>query len=433
MMELDISGQDPCVLKVDNVSKKYCVSLRQLRRYGFRDIIKAMFGMSNSDETLRHGEFWAVHDVSFSMKKGESLGLIGLNGAGKSTLLKMIKGLIVPDAGKISIKGEVGALIELGAGFHPMLSGRENIFIKGALLGKSKEEMESVYEEIVEFAELGDFIEAPLKSYSSGMHVRLGFAIAIFMEPDILLLDEVLAVGDFKFRQKCLDKINQLKELTSTIFVSHSMDTVSLFCDKAIVLEKGGITYQGDANDAIKYYMSEIEKSDKNKSQSAEKVDVKPFYGDLYYNKDKIADVNHYWADSNFKPIETAQTGDEINMVILFQLKATPKRNLVVGVPIWDIDGMLITGLATDTDQIELTGDSNGRYELILNFKDLVFNPNQYVAVVAVVDGIEFYYRGLNKKLTVYNYKRNFGYVTANHKWLIGPKKNRKAGKTETL
>ena len=139
------------------------------------------------------------------MNRGESLGLIGLNGAGKSTLLKMIKGLIMPDTGEIKIKGEVGALIELGAGFHPMLSGRENIYIKGALLGKSKDKMEEIYEDIINFAELGSFIDAPLKSYSSGMHVRLGFAIAIFMEPDILLLDEVLAVGDFKFRQKCLD------------------------------------------------------------------------------------------------------------------------------------------------------------------------------------------------------------------------------------
>jgi lipopolysaccharide transport system ATP-binding protein len=419
-MGLDISGQDPCVLEVDNVSKKYCVDLRQLRRYGLHDIVKVMLGIRNSNETLRPGEFWAVHNVSFSMKKGESLGLIGLNGAGKSTLLKMIKGLIIPDAGKISIKGEVGALIELGAGFHPMLSGRENIFIKGALLGKSKEEMDAVYEKIVEFAELGDFIEAPLKSYSSGMHVRLGFAIAIFMKPDILLLDEVLAVGDFKFRQKCLEKINRIKETTATIFVSHSMDTISLFCAKAIVLEKGRIAFSGEADEAIQFYISEIEEKKAIVKKQKDLHVKKMNFGDLYENINKIVDIEHYWADSDLNEIDEAQTGQEVNIVIRFKLTDKPMDNLIVGVPIWNVEGTLITGIATDMDKTELIGDSENRYNVILNFKELALNPNEYIAVVAVSDGLEFYYRGLiKKKLVVRNYNRHFGFVSPAYNWII--------------
>lgn len=418
-MNFELQKMEDNVLSVKNVSKKYCYNLKYARKYGLKDVLKALVNKRNHGSELRKGEFWALNNVSFAMKKGESIGLIGLNGAGKSTLLKMIKGLIMPDIGEINIVGEVGALIELGAGFHPMLSGRENIFVKGALLGKSKDEMNEKFREIVDFAELNSFIDAPLKSYSSGMHVRLGFAVAIFMQPDILLLDEVLAVGDFKFRQKCLDKVNQLKEMTSTIFVSHSMNTVSLFCEKAIVLEKGKIVFEGKTDDAIKYYLDEVETNGKKKNETIKEKIVKPFYGDLYNNLNKIKNVEHYWADKDYNRIASAETGDDINLVIRFELLTKTKRNLVIGVPIWNQNGVLITGLATDYDKIELKGDQFKQYEIILNFNDLAFNPNEYIAIIAIVDGVEFLYRGLNDPLTVTNYRRNFGFVTANHKWVI--------------
>jgi ABC-type polysaccharide/polyol phosphate transport system ATPase subunit len=362
-----------------------------------------------------------VRNVSLSLKRGKTLGIIGLNGSGKSTILKMINGLYMPDVGEIRIKGTVGALIELGAGFHPMLTGRENVFVKGALLGKSKEEMDEIYQGIVDFAELGEFINSPIKTYSSGMHVRLGFAVAVHINPDILLMDEVLAVGDFRFQQKCMDKINQMRERSSTIFVSHSMGYVSLFCDWVVVLDKGMIAYEGHPEDAIKFYMSEIEEKDKKKKQPSQKVtkDIRPFYGNLFLNEEKICNIDHYWADEDLNKIDCAETGSEVNIVIKFQLKASPRKLFTVGIPIWDKQGNYITGIATDMDGIELRGNENNNYHLLLNFPELTFNPNEYISVIAIHDGLEFYYRGLNTTLTVQNYKRHFGFITVSHKWIV--------------
>jgi ABC-type polysaccharide/polyol phosphate transport system ATPase subunit len=420
---LESALTDPSiVLELDEVSKKFFYNLSYTRKWGFREIIRAGFGKDQQNGDLRKSEFWAVRNVSFQLQRGKTLGIIGLNGSGKSTILKMINGLYMPDQGQIRIKGNVGALIELGTGFHPMLTGRENIYIKGALLGKSKEEMDEIYQQIADFAELGEFINSPIKTYSSGMHVRLGFAVAVHIDPDILLMDEVLSVGDFQFRQKCMDKINYLRERTSTIFVSHSMGDISLFCDWVIVLDKGMIAFEGKADDAIKFYMYDVEEKNNKKKQPVKQKtqDIKPFYGDLFINEKKICDIEHYWADKDLKKIDHAETGSEVNIVIKFRLKRKPRKDLVVGIPIWDKKGTLITGIATDMDQIELVGDNENRYELILHFKELSFNPNEYVSTMAVVDGLEYYYRGINNTLAVTNYKRNFGFFTANHRWIIG-------------
>ena len=419
---LESSLADPSiVLELDRVSKKFCYNLANTRKYGLREIVRAGFGKTHQNGDLRKGEFWAVRNVSCRLKRGKTLGIIGLNGSGKSTILKMINGLYMPDQGEIRIKGTVGALIELGAGFHPMLTGRENIFTKGALLGKSKEEMDELYQQIVDFAELGEFINSPIKTYSSGMHIRLGFAVAVHINPDILLMDEVFAVGDFRFRQKCMDKINQMREHTTTIFVSHSMGTVSLFCDWVLVLDKGVIAYDGQPEDAIKFYMSEIEDKNNKKKHPPQKLtkDIRPFYGDLFLNEEKISNIQHYWADKDLNKIDSAETGAEVNVVVKFQLKERPRKQLTVGIPIWDKDGNYITGIATDMDKIKLKGDESNYYHVILNFPELPFNPNEYISVVAIHDGLEFYYRGLNTTLTVQNYKRYFGLITAAHKWIV--------------
>jgi len=192
------------LIRVENVSKKFCRSLKKSLWYGMRDLSKEVLGRRHGgDGELRPDEFWSVNDVSFELKRGECLGLIGPNGAGKSTLLKMLNGLIKPDQGRIEMRGRVGALIELGAGFNPILSGRENIYVNGSVLGLAKEEIDQKLDEIIEFSELDEFIDSPVQNYSSGMKVRLGFAVAAHMKPDILLIDEVLAVGDIGFRTKC--------------------------------------------------------------------------------------------------------------------------------------------------------------------------------------------------------------------------------------
>ncbi len=192
------------LIHVEDVSKKFCRNLRRSLWYGLQDTAADLLGRGESSASLRPEEFWAVDDVSFSLKRGECLGLVGRNGAGKTTLLKMLNGLIKPDKGRIEIRGRVGALIALGAGFNPILTGRENVYVNGAVLGLSKREISERIDEIIDFAEIGDFIEAPVQSYSSGMQVRLGFAVATAMKPDVLLLDEVLAVGGRRISSEVL-------------------------------------------------------------------------------------------------------------------------------------------------------------------------------------------------------------------------------------
>lgn len=201
--------ENEVLVKVEGLSKKFCKDLKTSLWYGVKDLYNSTLGMKTGD-SLRKDEFWAVKDISFELRRGECLGLIGHNGAGKSTLLKILNGLINPDEGKVTIKGRVGALIELGAGFNPILTGRENIYNNGAVLGFSKSEIDLKIEEIIDFAEIRDFIDMPVQNYSSGMKVRLGFAVAAQIKPDVLIIDEVLAVGDLGFVLKCFKTIDTI-------------------------------------------------------------------------------------------------------------------------------------------------------------------------------------------------------------------------------
>tara|TARA_R110000851_G_scaffold327830_1_gene497817 strand:- start:31344 stop:32519 length:1176 start_codon:yes stop_codon:yes gene_type:complete len=241
------------LVSVENLSKKFCKDLKTSLWYGVKDLASGLGGNRNERE-LRPKEFWAVKDISFELKRGECLGLIGHNGAGKSTLLKILNGLINPDAGKVTIKGRVGALIELGAGFNPILSGRENIYNNGAILGFTRKEIDEKIEEIIDFAEIREFIDMPVQNYSSGMKVRLGFAVAAQMEPDVLIIDEVLAVGDVSFRAKCYERISELMRSCCVIFVTHSMPQISKLCTKSIMMYKGMVKAQGDNSNVIEAY-----------------------------------------------------------------------------------------------------------------------------------------------------------------------------------
>ena len=249
-------NSDP-LIKVESVSKKFCRRLRYSLWYGVQDIGSELLGQTRKP-TLRKDEFWAIDDVSFELHRGECLGLIGHNGAGKSTLLKMLNGLIKPDKGQITMKGRVGALIELGTGFNPILTGRENIYNNGAVLGFTQKEINEKFDSIVEFAEIGDFLDTPVQNYSSGMKVRLGFAVAAHMEPDILLIDEVLAVGDLRFKLKSFNLIDHLVENCSVIFVSHSMQNISRMCNQILLMENGLERYMGEnVSEGIdRYYKS---------------------------------------------------------------------------------------------------------------------------------------------------------------------------------
>lgn len=252
------------LVKVQNVSKKFSLDLKTGLKYGALDIIKSTFGVSIKKE-LRPKEFWAVKDVSFELRRGECIGLIGHNGAGKSTLLKILNGLYAPDKGQITMKGKIGALIELGAGFNPILTGRENIYNNASILGFTKAEVDEKIQSIIDFSEIKKFIDAPVQNYSSGMKVRLGFAIASHLEPDILIIDEVLAVGDLGFVLKCFKKIDELLPKTAMIFVSHSMPMVSRICNEIILLDHGSAEYQGnDIGKGVQKYYGKFTNNDEN-------------------------------------------------------------------------------------------------------------------------------------------------------------------------
>ena len=240
------------VLKVDQVGMKFNLNSEKvddLKDY----IIKFL------KHQLMYKEFWALKEISFEVQEGDRVGILGLNGAGKSTLLKVVAGVLKPTEGSVEIKGSIVPLLELGAGFDKQYTGKENIFLYGAMLGHSKEFIREKYEEIIEFSELGEFIDVPVKNYSSGMKSRLGFSIATVVEPDILILDEVLSVGDAKFRKKSEKKIMSMIEKNVTVlFVSHSLEQVRRVCNKAILLEKGHIIAQGEIEEVAAVYESKL-------------------------------------------------------------------------------------------------------------------------------------------------------------------------------
>lgn len=243
------------LVKVEGVSKRFCRKLERSLWYGVKDVASELTGRANSNDALRKDEFWAMKEVNFELRRGECLGIIGHNGAGKSTLLKILNGLIKPNQGKVTMKGRIGALIELGAGFNPILTGRENIYVNGQILGLTKAEIDKKLDAIVDFAEISEFIDMPVQNYSSGMKVRLGFAVAAQMEPDVLIIDEVLAVGDTGFQVKCFNQISKIIRNCAVILVSHSMVNIGRLCDRVMLMEKGKIGFgPGDAADAIEQY-----------------------------------------------------------------------------------------------------------------------------------------------------------------------------------
>ena len=251
---------DPgAAIRVSNVSKRYCRSLKKSLWYGLRDIGNELSGRGQESDQLRAAEFWALDDVSFHVEAGESVGLIGHNGAGKTTLLKLISGLIKPTAGRIAIRGSVRALIALGAGFNPVLTGRENVRVASAVLGFSAQETRDQFDEIVAFSELEEFIDAPVQTYSSGMLARLGFSVAVHTRPDILLVDEVLAVGDLRFGMKCFQKIAGFRaEGGAILLVSHNPYTIRTNCDRVVWLEHGRVREIGDVSEISDAYEAEV-------------------------------------------------------------------------------------------------------------------------------------------------------------------------------
>lgn len=242
------------IIEVQNVSKKYKIGTKQ-PYYSIRDSIAGLFKKPSSEEK----NFWALKDIFFKVNQGEVLGIIGRNGAGKSTLLKILSQITPPTAGKIILRGRVASLLEVGTGFHPELTGRENIYLNGSILGMKRQEIKKKFDEIVDFSEIEEFLDTPVKHYSSGMYTRLAFAVAAHLEPEILIVDEVLAVGDVKFQSKCLGKMSSIsKEGRTILFVSHNLNAIQNLCPRSILLDRGKIVKAGPTDEVINQYVGKI-------------------------------------------------------------------------------------------------------------------------------------------------------------------------------
>ena len=286
--------------------------------------------------------FWALKDISFSVKPGETFGIIGENGSGKSTLLKLMTGIIKPDTGSINVKGRVSALLELGAGFQPDLTGRENIYLNGSIMGLNRNEINERFDDIVDFSELHDFIDTPIKHYSSGMYMRLGFSIAIHVDPEILLIDEVLAVGDQAFQQKCMDKIREFKRKGKTIiFVSHDLNSVSQLCNRAIWLNYGQISARGSVQRVIDFYKQKVQEQQVHQLEKDHKAiedDIKDRWGS------KEVEIKHVeFLDKHNEVNHQFRTGDLFRVKISYMAKNRVEKP-VFGIAIHRNDGAHVNG-----------------------------------------------------------------------------------------
>ena len=387
------------VVTVKNISKVYKLYHKPFDR------VKEAFSLKKKNY---HKKFHALNNVTLELKRGEALGIIGGNGNGKSTLLKMIAKVLTPTHGKVHTSGRVSAILELTSNLKAEMTGRQNIVYNLKIQGfTSKKDIHLKTKEIEAFADIGEFIDQPVKVYSSGMKSRLGFGIATSVEPDILILDEVLAVGDFNFQQKCLAKINSMRENISMIFVSHSMNSVRLFCDRVVVLEKGNMVFNGEPDNAISLYLEQEEKN-KSKLKEKSKKPLKPFYGEIFHNVGKIQDIKHSWNK------ETYNLNDEMVLKFSFMLKYQPKK-LIIGIPIWDSSGNMITAFNSDYNKLKFEIKNNSLVGTLRT--KCVFNPNDYTSVISIVDGSEFLYRNLNQNFSVMQKERVFGFVSLEHDW----------------
>lgn len=406
------------ILKVNGLGKLYSRSPSASRNRMGGTALRAILGLPASRiKSTKSSEFWAVHGITVDLRRGEALGIIGLNGSGKTTLLRMLAGQILPDAGEIVTRGSTAAMIDLQAGFQSSASGRENIYLRAAALGYSKAKTDSHLDEIIEFSELGDAIRAPLSTYSSGMRMRLAFSIMITVAPDILFIDEILAVGDFKFRQKCLGKIREMRARSAFVFVSHSMGDVERFCDRVMVLHKGKVCFFGAAPEAVKFYLEEIDNSKTDEGPIDLTRAVKP---QVEAKSELIESIKHYWLDENGVETQQVHAFSSLRFVCELSLRRH-LRQLSIGVPIWSPSGEYLTGFTTResfADGIEHKPGLN-RYELQIPAG--YFGPGTYHSNVVIRDGVEYLYRKLNPPIHVLEGSRTaYGFFSLPHTWKTG-------------
>jgi len=368
------------------VSKKFCRNLRRSMKYGVRDLARNLTGISafsSQPSALRRDEFWALKDISFDLRRSEFLGIIGSNGAGKSTLLRVIAGIFPPDRGEMLVRGRVGALIALGAGFHPHFTGRENIYLNGAILGMNRDYINSQMDKIISFAEIGDFLDAPVSTYSSGMRVRLGFSVAAHMAPDILIVDEVLAVGDSSFRERCYNHMTTYKENGGTvIFISHNTLAVEQVCDRVMWMEEGQIVESGDSINVVQSYEQAMLQRSQGASLRMRKAE------EQQTSADRIRFASVDCLDSAGVPRAEYEFGESIRVRMRYEATvAIPSPHFVVGVKSSALGSGFLSMMATNWKNID-TRNLPTRGTVVCLMEHPNFAPGLYHVHVGVLGEI---------------------------------------------
>lgn len=379
--------ENDVVLRVENMSKKFCRTLKRSMYYGTIDIARSMMGINYDTGKLRKDEFWALDDVSFELKKGETLGIIGENGSGKSTLLRLITGIFPPDKGKISFRGRIGALIAVGAGFHPHMSGRENVYLNGTILGMTRKELDERLEEILEFADIGEFIDAPVNTYSSGMRVRLGFAIAVHCEPDILLVDEVLSVGDLAFRNKSMRKMNEFrKKARGLIFISHNLDQIRVLCSRLIVMEDGEILFDGDTDEGLIMY--ENMSKEKRVASINNEYNLYGLIKERRGDRDRIVTRNIGVIDADNKQIKGMNINDPLYIFVDFEINEYCEEiYFSVVLSNENKDAHCIWVKSNDNRDVVFKDINIGKYRMVVSFPQHHLAPGVYFVNYAIRNG----------------------------------------------
>lgn len=425
------------VVQVQNVFKKYSRNANAHLGYGMRDLFDHLLGRKPSLE-LRKDEFFAVNDVSFELEQGDTIALIGRNGSGKSTLLKMMNGIVKPDAGRIVMEGRVQALINLGAGFNPALSGLDNIYNAAALHGFNRKETKAIVEEVIDFAELEDFIESPVETYSSGMKARLGFAVAVHLKPDILLIDEILSVGDHGFQNKCYHRMQTLKKQGTTIvLVSHSKQAVLQICRMGVWIHNGKIDFHGSAGDTLHAYMKfmdelaakRVEKENQGiaapqakKEEQADKTVQKKeprstIYGPIHDLEDHLEDLKVSFTCSG-QQTDSIPIHSDITIMFEFALRH-PVLELAVNFPIYREDGTHISTISSLNGDL-LKDIHEGHIRCEVHIPDFDLNPGKHIFVMCVHDGKSYLYRDIVKIVVVRGAsKHTWGIKDFNYEYIV--------------
>ncbi len=410
---------DKVMVEIDHLSKVYHLYDKPIDR------LKEAVSLTRK---CYYREYYALKDLSLVIRRGESVGIIGVNGSGKSTLLKIITGVLNPSEGKVRTNGKIAALLELGAGFNPEYTGLENIYLNGTMMGRSEKEMKEKLRSIIDFADIGEFINQPVKSYSSGMFARLAFAVSINVEPEILIVDEALSVGDMRFQIKCMDKMKSMMQGgTTVLFVSHDINSIRRFCTRAVWLRKGEVEADGDVNEISDMYMDFLKMGEENynalsKLEEDEKEIVKQEEqekGKVFENT--IAEIFSFKLfDERGDEVSDVRLDQPVSVEMLYKVYETDIEKPVAGVAIRGMDDDYVCGLNTLLDKRQIPWEA-GENRLVLSYPHgILAVGGQYYFDIALYDQtatVPIHYISVVKKFTVHSGNVGEGRYIMPHEW----------------